>query len=73
MNEVTPLVAVIMGSKSDWDTMSICCETLEALKIPYETSVVSAHRTPDRLFAYAEAADEKGIEVIIGGAGGAAH
>lgn len=67
------LVAVVMGSKSDWDTMSACVEALEKLQIPHEVSVVSAHRTPDRLFDFAESADERGIEVIIGGAGGAAH
>jgi 5-(carboxyamino)imidazole ribonucleotide mutase len=68
-----PLVGVIMGSKSDWETMRHACETLEALGVPYETEVVSAHRTPDKLFAYAESAEERGLEVIIGGAGGAAH
>jgi 5-(carboxyamino)imidazole ribonucleotide mutase len=68
-----PLVGVIMGSKSDWETMSGACETLEALGIPYETKVVSAHRTPDLMFKYAESAEERGIEVIIAGAGGAAH
>ncbi len=68
-----PLVAVIMGSKSDWETMRHACETLEALGVPYETEVVSAHRTPDKLFAYAAAAEGRGIEVIIAGAGGAAH
>ncbi len=68
-----PLVAVIMGSKSDWETMRHACETLEVLGVPYETEVVSAHRTPDKLFAYAAAAEGRGIEVIIAGAGGAAH
>ncbi len=68
-----PLVAVIMGSKSDWETMRHACETLEVLGVPYETEVVSAHRTPDKLFAYATAAEGRGIEVIIAGAGGAAH
>ena len=68
-----PLVAVIMGSKSDWETMSGACEILEALGIPYESRVVSAHRTPDLLFQYASTAEERGIEVIIAGAGGAAH
>jgi 5-(carboxyamino)imidazole ribonucleotide mutase len=62
-----------MGSKSDWETMSGACETLEALGVPYETRVVSAHRTPDLLFQYAATAEERGIEVIIAGAGGAAH
>ncbi len=68
-----PLVGVIMGSKSDWETMRHACETLEVLGVPYETEVVSAHRTPDKLFAYAAAAEGRGIEVIIAGAGGAAH
>lgn len=68
-----PLVGIIMGSVSDWETMRHAAETLEALGVPHETEVVSAHRTPDKLFAYAEAADGRGIEVIIAGAGGAAH
>lgn len=68
-----PLVAIIMGSTSDWETMRHAVETLEELKVPFETEVVSAHRTPDRLFQYAEAAEERGIEIIIAGAGGAAH
>jgi 5-(carboxyamino)imidazole ribonucleotide mutase len=68
-----PLVGVIMGSKSDWETMKHCAETLRALGVPHETLVVSAHRTPDRLFAYAEAAEARGLRVIIAGAGGAAH
>ncbi|MSO47578.1 MAG: 5-(carboxyamino)imidazole ribonucleotide mutase [Thermoleophilia bacterium] len=68
-----PLVGIIMGSKSDWETMRHAAETLEALGVPCETEVVSAHRTPDTLFAYAEAAEGRGIEVIIAGAGGAAH
>ena len=67
------LVGVIMGSKSDWDTMSNATEMLEKLGIPYEVEVVSAHRTPDKLFQYAESAESKGLEVIIAGAGGAAH
>lgn len=73
MSEVKPLVAVIMGSKSDWETMKFCTDILELLEVPFEVSVVSAHRTPDRLFSFAETADERGLEVIIGGAGGAAH
>lgn len=62
-----------MGSRSDWETMSHCIHTLESLGIPYETEVVSAHRTPDRLFQYAASARERGLEAIIAGAGGAAH
>ncbi len=68
-----PLVGVIMGSKSDWTTMSHTADMLEKLGIPHEVKVVSAHRTPDLLFSYAETAAERGIEVIIAGAGGAAH
>ena len=68
-----PLVGIIMGSTSDWETMSHASQTLDALRIPYETRVVSAHRTPDLLFAYASQAEQRGIEVIIAGAGGAAH
>ncbi len=68
-----PLVGLIMGSKSDWETMQHAAETLEALKVPFEKRVVSAHRTPDLLFEYAEEAAGRGIEVIIAGAGGAAH
>ena len=67
------LVGVIMGSGSDWETMRSCSEVLEGLGIPHELEVVSAHRTPDRLFSYAEQADARGLEVIIAGAGGAAH
>ncbi|HEX3532654.1 MAG TPA: 5-(carboxyamino)imidazole ribonucleotide mutase [Gemmatimonadaceae bacterium] len=62
-----------MGSKSDWDTMQHAAQLLEALGIPHETKVVSAHRTPDLLFEYAESAESRGIQVIIAGAGGAAH
>ncbi|HVD61731.1 MAG TPA: 5-(carboxyamino)imidazole ribonucleotide mutase [Gemmatimonadaceae bacterium] len=69
----TPLVGVIMGSRSDWETMRFAIDTLTALGIPHETQVVSAHRTPDLLFEYANSAEQKGIEVIIAGAGGAAH
>ena len=68
-----PLVGVIMGSKSDWDTMRHAVETLDALGVPNETKVVSAHRTPDLLFEYASTAQSRGIRVIIAGAGGAAH
>jgi 5-(carboxyamino)imidazole ribonucleotide mutase len=67
------LVGLIMGSKSDWDTMQHAAEILDALGVPHETKVVSAHRTPDLLFEYAESAESRGIEVIIAGAGGAAH
>jgi 5-(carboxyamino)imidazole ribonucleotide mutase len=66
-------VGVIMGSKSDWATLAHTAETLEKLGIPLEVKVVSAHRTPDLLFAYAEQAEARGIEVIVAGAGGAAH
>jgi len=66
-------VAVIMGSKSDWETMKHACDILDELEIQYEKKVVSAHRTPDLMFEYAESAREKGIKVIIAGAGGAAH
>ncbi|HXG60462.1 MAG TPA: 5-(carboxyamino)imidazole ribonucleotide mutase [Planctomycetota bacterium] len=68
-----PLVGVIMGSASDWDTLRHAAETLEALSIPYEVEVVSAHRTPDKLFQYAGDAAARGLEVLIAGAGGAAH
>lgn len=67
------LVGVIMGSRSDWETMQEATKMLEALKIPYEMKIVSAHRTPDLLFEYAETAELRGLEVIIAGAGGAAH
>jgi 5-(carboxyamino)imidazole ribonucleotide mutase len=69
----SPVVGVIMGSRSDWETMRHAAETLDALGVPYETRVVSAHRTPDLLFAYAEGAEGRGLRVIIAGAGGAAH
>ncbi|ETI70672.1 5-(carboxyamino)imidazole ribonucleotide mutase [Neobacillus vireti] len=67
------LVGVIMGSKSDWDTMKHACEILEQFEIPFEKKVVSAHRTPDLMFTYAKEAREQGLKVIIAGAGGAAH
>src|SRR6056297_2205454 len=67
------LVGIIMGSRSDWGTMRHAAETLEALGVPHETRVVSAHRTPDLLFEYCGTARERGLEVIIAGAGGAAH
>ena len=67
------LVGLIMGSKSDWDTMQHAAQILDALGVPHETKIVSAHRTPDLLFEYAASAEQRGIEVIIAGAGGAAH
>ncbi|HEV7388844.1 MAG TPA: 5-(carboxyamino)imidazole ribonucleotide mutase [Gemmatimonadaceae bacterium] len=67
------LVGLIMGSKSDWDTMQHAAEILDALGVPHETRVISAHRTPDLLFEYAGSAESRGIRVIIAGAGGAAH
>ncbi|MBO6810442.1 MULTISPECIES: 5-(carboxyamino)imidazole ribonucleotide mutase [Marinobacter] len=68
-----PLVGLIMGSKSDWPTMEHAANMLEKLGVPYETKVVSAHRTPDLLFEYAKTAADRGLKVIIAGAGGAAH
>src|SRR5438270_2736303 len=68
-----PLVGIIMGSTSDWETMAHAAETLESLGVPFEVRVVSAHRTPDLLFEYAATAEARGLEVIIAGAGGAAH
>ncbi len=68
-----PVVGVIMGSQSDWETMRHACETLEALGIAHEAQVVSAHRTPDKLFDYADTAVGRGLKVVIAGAGGAAH
>src|SRR3984957_6446003 len=68
-----PLVGIIMGSKSDWETMSHAADTLEKLGVPFEVRVVSAHRTPDLLFEYASTAESRGLEVIVAGAGGAAH
>lgn len=70
---MSPKVGVIMGSSSDWETMKHACNILEELKVPYEKQVVSAHRTPDLMFEYAEQARSRGIQVIIAGAGGAAH
>jgi 5-(carboxyamino)imidazole ribonucleotide mutase len=70
---VTPLVGVLMGSRSDWETMRHACDTLEELGVPFEQKVVSAHRTPDLLFEYAGSAEERGLQVLIAGAGGAAH
>jgi 5-(carboxyamino)imidazole ribonucleotide mutase len=68
-----PLVGLIMGSKSDWETMSHAAQTLETLGVPFEVRVLSAHRTPDQLFEYVESAEGRGLEVIIAAAGGAAH
>lgn len=70
---VTPIVGVVMGSRSDYETMSAACDILAELGVPYEARIVSAHRTPDRLFQYAETAAERGLRAIIAGAGGAAH
>lgn len=70
---MTVLVGIIMGSSSDWETMQFAAEKLEQFGIAHEVEIVSAHRTPDKLFAYAESAETHGIEVIIAGAGGAAH
>ncbi|HWD28110.1 MAG TPA: 5-(carboxyamino)imidazole ribonucleotide mutase [Rhizomicrobium sp.] len=68
-----PLVGVIMGSQSDWPTLKPASEILDALAVPHETKIISAHRTPDRMSAYAKAAAGRGLKVIIAGAGGAAH
>ncbi|MBG9454178.1 N5-carboxyaminoimidazole ribonucleotide mutase [Lysinibacillus sphaericus] len=70
---MNPKIGVIMGSSSDWETMKHACDILDELQVPYEKKVVSAHRTPDLMFEYAESARERGIQVIIAGAGGAAH
>jgi len=70
---MTVKVGVIMGSTSDWETMKEACAVLDELEVPYEKKVVSAHRTPDYMFEYAEKAKDRGLEVIIAGAGGAAH
>ncbi len=69
----TPPVAIIMGSQSDWETMKNAAETLDALEIDYEARIISAHRTPERLFSFAKGARDEGFQVIIAGAGGAAH
>jgi 5-(carboxyamino)imidazole ribonucleotide mutase len=71
--KAAPLVGVIMGSTSDWETMRHCVDVLIEFDAPHEVEVVSAHRTPDKLFRYAESAQERGLEVIIAGAGGSAH
>ena len=68
-----PIVSVIMGSQSDWITMQECCEVLDQLKVPHEVKIISAHRTPDRLFNFSKKVKNRGIKVIIAGAGGSAH
>jgi len=73
VSEPPPVVGIIMGSRSDWETMRHAAEMLESLGVSFETEVVSAHRTPDRLFEYASAAESRGLLVIVAGAGGAAH
>ncbi|MCB1423527.1 MAG: 5-(carboxyamino)imidazole ribonucleotide mutase [Nitratireductor sp.] len=73
MPETTPPVAIIMGSQSDWETMKHAADTLDALKIGFDAKIVSAHRTPDRLYEFATSARKKGYKAIIAGAGGAAH
>lgn len=73
MSNATPQVAIVMGSKSDWATMQEATMILDELQVPYHVEVVSAHRTPDKLFSFAESAESKGYKVIIAGAGGAAH
>ncbi len=73
MNEASPVVGIIMGSQSDWRTMQHAAETLDRLGITHEIRIVSAHRTPDRLYDFARKARERGLRVIIAGAGGAAH
>lgn len=73
MSNVKPVVAIIMGSQSDWPTMRHAADILAALNVPYEAKIVSAHRTPDRLYAFAKGAKAQGFQVIIAGAGGAAH
>jgi len=72
-NQSAPLVGIVMGSRSDWETMQHAAQKLDALGVPYEVKVVSAHRTPDVLFQYAEQAGGRGLRAIIAGAGGAAH
>ncbi len=73
MSDTTPMVGVIMGSQSDWDTMRHAVEMLQRFEVPYEAEVVSAHRTPERLVEYSKSAVGRGLQVIIAGAGGAAH
>ena len=73
MSEAAPVVGIIMGSQSDWPTMKLAAEMLDQLGVAYETRIVSAHRTPDRLYEYAISAKDRGLKCIIAGAGGAAH
>ncbi|MGB8364664.1 MAG: 5-(carboxyamino)imidazole ribonucleotide mutase [Rhizomicrobium sp.] len=73
MTPSPPLVGLIMGSQSDWPTLKAAAQILDALEVPFESRIVSAHRTPDRLYAYAKAAASRGLKVVIAGAGGAAH
>ncbi|MDX1574763.1 MAG: 5-(carboxyamino)imidazole ribonucleotide mutase [Kiloniellales bacterium] len=73
MSQAAPTVGIIMGSQSDWSTLRHAADTLDALSVPYETRIVSAHRTPQRLVDYASSARDRGLKVIIAGAGGAAH
>ena len=73
MADEAPLIGIIMGSRSDWETMRHAAEILDGLGVPHETRVVSAHRTPDRLYDYAKGAAARGLKAIIAGAGGAAH
>jgi 5-(carboxyamino)imidazole ribonucleotide mutase len=73
MAKITPLVGIIMGSQSDWPTLKAAANILADLGVPYEAKIISAHRTPDRLCAYAKSAKERGLKVIVAGAGGAAH
>lgn len=73
LNQTAPLVGIVMGSRSDWETMQHAAQRLDSLGVPYEVKVVSAHRTPDVLFTYAEQAGQRGLRAIIAGAGGAAH
>ena len=72
-NKKTPLVSIIMGSQSDWVTMKNSVDIIDSFNIPYQLNIVSAHRTPQRLYEYAKGAEKKGIKVIVAGAGGAAH
>ncbi|ODR96692.1 N5-carboxyaminoimidazole ribonucleotide mutase [Methyloceanibacter superfactus] len=73
ISDAKPAVGIIMGSRSDWPTLKATADVLDALNVPYETKVVSAHRTPKRLYDYAATAQDRGLKVIIAGAGGAAH